>query len=352
MSPDELIDKIQTLKREFDSAIAPLSDEQSIRHTQAQYLGKKGHVSALMRFMGKLPNDRKKDVGAAFNEVKTGITDAVDRKLGELADADRQADLARVVDVSLPGREAPTGHVHLMSQITDEVIDIFAELGFEVAYGPQVETDFHNFEALAMHKDHPARDEQDTFYIASEGEADVVLRTHTSPVQIRTMLGQKPPVKIIAPGVVYRRDDDPTHSPMFTQVEGLLVDEGVRFTDLKGVLVHFVRRFFDKPLDIRFRPSYFPFVEPGAEVDMQCVFCDGAGEVDGATCRICKRTGWVEIGGSGMVDPEVFGHVGYDAERYTGFAFGMGLERMGMLRHNVNDIKFYYEGDLRFLRQF
>jgi phenylalanyl-tRNA synthetase alpha chain len=348
MSPDELIQKIEDLGAEFAAAIAPLSDEQEIRHAQAQYLGKKGHVSQLMRFMGKLPNESKKQVGAAFNKVKSGITDAVDAKLQELDDAVRAADLARVVDVTLPGRERPAGHAHLLSQIRDEVTEIFAELGFEVAEGPQVETDFHNFEALAMHADHPARDEQDTFYV----EGGAVLRTHTSPVQIRVMQGQQPPVKIIAPGVVYRRDDDPTHSPMFTQVEGLLVDRVVRFSDLKGVLVHFVRRFFHADLDIRFRPSYFPFVEPGAEVDMSCVFCEGRGETAGATCRICKGTGWVEIGGSGMVDPEVFGHVGYDAEAYTGFAFGMGLERMGMLRHNVNDIKFYYEGDLRFLRQF
>jgi phenylalanyl-tRNA synthetase alpha chain len=218
---------------------------------------------------------------------------------------------------------------------------IFAELGFEVATGPQIETDFHNFEALAMPADHPARDMQDTFYV----EGGLLLRTHTSPVQIRTMLGKKPPVKIIAPGVVYRRDDDATHSPMFSQIEGLCVDRKVSMADLKGVLLHFVRRFFGPGLEIRFRSSYFPFVEPGAEVDMQCAFCKTG-------CRLCKGSRWIEIGGSGMVHPKVFEAVGYDPEQVTGFAFGMGPERMAMLRHRVPDIKLYYEGDVRFLRQF
>jgi len=211
-----------------------------------------------------------------------------------------------------------------------------------VADGPQIETDWHTFEALAIPKERPARDMQDTFYVSE----DIVLRTHTSPVQVRTMLTQAPPIRIVAPGHAYRRDDDPTHSPMFTQLEGLAVDEAISFADLKGVLLHFVQRFYARDLAIRLRPSYFPFVEPGAEIDMQCSFCMGSG------CRVCKSTGWVEIGGAGMVDPEVFAHVKIDAERYTGFAFGMGLERMAMLRHGVNDIKFYYEGDVRFLEQF
>jgi phenylalanyl-tRNA synthetase alpha chain len=225
-----------------------------------------------------------------------------------------------------------------------EMIQIFAELGFEVAEGPQIDTDFHNFEALAMPPDHPARDAQDTFYV----EHGALLRTHTSTVQIRTMTAKKPPVRIVAPGVVYRRDDDATHSPMFMQIEGLVVDENVRFSDLKGTLLHFARRFFGKALDIRFRASYFPFVEPGAEVDVQCAFCLGKSP----SCRVCKGSGYLEIGGSGMVDPRVFTNVGYDPEKYTGFAFGMGIERMAMLRHGINDIKHYYEGDVRFLRQF
>lgn len=350
MSSHDLIGKLESLGAEFADLIAPLADEQEIRAAQAKYLGKKGVVSGLMREMGKLEAGERKSVGAVFNRVKTDISGAVDRKLGELAEAERQADLARGVDVTLPGRRAPRGHRHLLTQIRAEAVAIFAELGFEVAEGPQVETDFHNFEALGFPPDHPARDEQDTFFVE---DGAFVLRTHTSPVQIRTMQAGPPPVKIVAPGVVYRRDDDPTHSPMFTQIEGLLVDEKVRFSDLKGVLLHFVGRYFGEGLDIRFRPSYFPFVEPGAEVDMQCAFCRSDTSRGGSpSCRVCKGTGWVEIGGAGMVDPVVFEHVGYDPERWTGFAFGMGLERMAMLRHGVSDIKYYYEGDLRFLRQF
>ena len=345
MSASNLISKLETLAEEFAGAISGLATEQEIRATQARYLGKKGLVSALMREMGKLPPGDRKDVGAAFNRVKGEISGAVEGKLGDLANAALQADLERRVDLTLPGRRQRPGHVHLLTQVRDEAVAIFAELGFEVAEGPQVETDFNNFEALGFPAEHPARDEQDTFFVNGN---KALLRTHTSPVQIRTMMAEKPPVKIVAPGVVYRRDDDPTHSPMFTQIEGLLVDEVVRFSDLKGVLLHFVHRYFGGDLDIRFRPSYFPFVEPGAEVDMQCSFC----RTGASDCRVCKGTGWVEIGGSGMVDPVVFEHVGYDPESVTGFAFGMGLERMAMLRHGVNDIKFYYEGDLRFLRQF
>lgn len=345
MSSHDPVATLEALRKEFAQAIEPLSDEQEIRDTQARYLGKKGKVSQLMKeTMRSLAPEERKSVGQAFNEVKDEIAGEVERKLRMLDEAERQADLQRTVDVTLPGRADRPGHVHLVTQIREESIAIFAELGFEVALGPQVETDFHCFEALAMPPDHPARDDHDTFYVSDK----VVLRTHTSPVQIRTMEKRKPPVKIVAPGVVYRRDDDPTHSPMFTQIEGLLVDERVRFSDLKGVLMHYVGRYFGKALDIRFRPSYFPFVEPGAEVDMQCAFCLSGDP----SCRICKGTGYVEIGGAGMVDPEVFRHVSYDAEAYTGFAFGMGLERMAMLRHSVNDIKLYYTGDLRFLRQF
>jgi phenylalanyl-tRNA synthetase alpha chain len=342
MSADELIARIEAVGGEFALAIAPLLDEQSIRAAQAQFLGKKGRLSALMKDLAQLPPADRPRVGEAMNRVKQAIELAVDARLGDLVRAAREQDLARTIDVTLPGRPAPDGHLHLLTQVRLESIAIFAELGFAVAEGPQIETDWHTFEALAIPKDHPARDMQDTFYVSDE----IVLRTHTSPVQIRTMQAHKPPIRIIAPGQVYRRDDDPTHSPMFTQIEGLAVDEDIRFSDLKGVLEHYVRRFFGKSLAIRFRPSYFPFVEPGAEVDMQCSFCGGSG------CRLCKGTGWVEIGGSGMVDPDVFAHVGIDSERYSGFAFGMGLERMAMLRHGVNDIKFYYEGDLRFLEQF
>jgi phenylalanyl-tRNA synthetase alpha chain len=342
VSAADLIARIEALGAEFAAQIAPLVDEQSIRAAQAQFLGKKGRLSSLMKDLAGLPAGDRPRVGEAMNRVKGAIEAAVDARLGELVAGERAKDLARTVDVTLPGRPAAAGHLHLLTQVRRESQAIFAELGFAVAEGPQIETDWHTFEALAIPKDHPARDMQDTFYVSDE----IVLRTHTSPVQIRTMQAHRPPIRIVAPGQVYRRDDDPTHSPMFTQIEGLAVDVDIRFSDLKGVLEHYVSRFFGKALKIRFRPSYFPFVEPGAEVDMQCSFCGGKG------CRLCKGSGWIEIGGSGMVDPDVFAHVGIDSQRYTGFAFGMGLERMAMLRHGVNDIKFYYEGDLRFLEQF
>jgi phenylalanyl-tRNA synthetase alpha chain len=342
ITADHLIDIADKLRMDFAEAIKSHEDEQAIRQLQASFIGKQGTVTAVMKELPKIPPSDRKKVGEVVNRVKGDIETAVASRLADLVSRARAADLARVVDVTLPGRKTGPGALHLLTQVRLEAIEIFGELGFAVAEGPQVETDWHTFEALAIPKDHPARDMQDTFYVSDE----VVLRTHTSPVQIRTMQAQKPPIRIIAPGVVYRRDDDPTHSPMFTQIEGLAVDVDIRFSDLKGVLLHFVRRFFARDLDVRFRPSYFPFVEPGAEVDMQCSFCGGSG------CRVCKGTGWVEIGGSGMVDPEVFANVGIDSERYTGFAFGMGLERMAMLRHGVNDIKFYYEGDLRFVEQF
>jgi phenylalanyl-tRNA synthetase alpha chain len=339
---NDLISNLEKLGDEFLSVIRPLGDEQAIRAAQAQFLGKKGKVSELMKELGKLPASERPAVGAAVNKVKQTIEDSVSARLQELADAVAKQDLARTVDVTLPARPVAGGHLHLLTQVRAEAVQIFGELGFVVAEGPQIETDWHTFEALAIPKDHPARDMQDTFYMSDE----IVLRTHTSPVQVRTMLTQPPPIRIVAPGQVYRRDDDLTHSPMFTQIEGLAVDTDISFADLKGTLLHFVKRFYKKDLGIRLRPSYFPFVEPGAEVDMQCSFCGGPG------CRVCKHTGWVEIGGAGMVDPAVFAHCGIDAEKYTGFAFGMGLERMAMLRHGVNDIKFYYEGDIRFLEQF
>jgi phenylalanyl-tRNA synthetase alpha chain len=344
ITPDDLVARIQELGEEFSAAIEPLTDEQEIRVAQARFLGKKGKVSSLMKLMGKVAAADRPRIGEAFNRIKDAITAAVAARLAALEDAERAADLARTVDVTLPGREVPAGHLHLLTQVRDEVVGIFSELGFEVAEGPQIDTDFHCFEALGMPKGHPARAMQDTFYISDE----IVLRPHTSPVQIRAMLAQPPPVKIVAPGVVYRRDDDVTHSPMFAQIEGLLVDRVVRLSDLKGIFLHFIRRFFGKALEVRFRPSYFPFVEPGVEVDMQCSFCMGAGH----GCRLCKGTGWIEISGAGMVDPVLFEHVGYDAEECTGLAWGMGIERIAMLRHGVNDIKYYYIGDIRFLRQF
>jgi phenylalanyl-tRNA synthetase alpha chain len=344
VSAQALIDELLRLEGAFRAEIAPLTAEQDIRAAQARYLGKKGNVSELMKQLGKLPASDRPAVGEAANRVKQFVEAETERKLAALGEAARRRDLERQVDVTMPGRREPRGHLHILTQVRREMVAIFAELGFEVAEGPQVETDFHNFEALAIPKDHPARDMADTFYVSD----DVVLRTHTSPVQIRTMLAQPPPVKIIAPGVVYRKDDDATHSPMFTQIEGLLVDRVVRMSDLRGVLNHFVNRFFGEGLSLRFAPTYFPFVEPGVDVAMQCAFCRTG--VPG--CRVCKGTGYLEIGGAGMVHPRVFAHTGYDSEAYTGFAFGMGVERMAMLRHGISDIKHYYEGDVRFLQQF
>ena len=277
MSAADLISSLEGLKDEFHTAIAPLADEQAIRAAQAQFLGKKGKVSEVMKELSRLPPGDRPVVGAAVNTVKQFIEDLVAQRLDALVQAAARKDLARATDVTLPPRPLAAGHLHLMTQVRLEAVQIFSELGFVVADGPQIETDWHTFEALAIPKEHPARDMQDTFYLSE----DIVLRTHTSPVQVRTMLTQPPPIRIIAPGHVYRRDDDPTHSPMFTQIEGLAVDEGLSFADLKGVLIHFVSRFFQRDLSVRLRPSYFPFVEPGAEVDMQCSFCGGAG------CRIC-----------------------------------------------------------------
>jgi len=338
-----LVEDVGQVVKSFGGEIAEASSEQDIRATQASSLRR---VNDLLKRLPELPKEERKQFGILANAAKKEIEDETKRRLVALAARARQRDLERVVDVTLPGRATPPGHLHILTQVTRELVEIFTEIGFEVATGPQVETDFYNFEALAMPPDHPARDAQDTFYIA--GQEGVLLRTHTSSVQIRTMQERRPPIRIISPGVVYRRDDDATHSPMFQQLEMLVVDEGIRFSDLKGCLLHFIHRFFGPGLSIRFRSSYFPFVEPGAEVDMQCSFCGGKP----GGCRLCKGTGWIELGGCGMVDPRVFAYVGYDSEKYTGFAWGMGIERMAQLRHGVNDVKLYYENDVRFLRQF
>lgn len=342
---DELKGELDRLAADFKDKIAAAKTEQELRKVFADYGGSQGAIRlAQKNALAAAPNAEKKAIGQLTNAVVKEAEALFEARLSALADEARARDLARTVDVTLPGRTRRLGRLHPITLARREIEEIFAQLGFVVAEGPQVETDFHNFEALAMPKDHPARDMQDTFYVA--GQPDVVLRTHTSPVQIRTMLAHPPPVRIIAPGPVYRKDDDPTHSPMFNQIEGLCVDEGVTFGDLKGVLLHFARRYFGEDFQVRLRPSFFPFTEPSAEIDMSCVFCRGQG------CRTCKQTGWMEVGGAGMVDPEVFRHVGYDAEKVTGFAFGMGIDRMAMLRYRVNDLKLFFDGDVRFARQF
>lgn len=346
--------ELDTLKAEFAislTAAEAASDDAELQRLRSSFFGPKGKVTLLLRSVGQLPAEERPVAGKVINQVRQELEGQLVLVLSRHEELARKAALSsHRLDTTLPGRQpVPMGAVHPVHRVVARMTELFVRMGFEVATGPEVELDELNFGALNFPDDHPARDMQDTFYIADE----IVLRTHTSPVQIRTMQAHPPPIRIVAPGVVYRRDDDATHSPMFSQIEGLVVDEGVRVSDLKGVLLHFVNRFFGGAggaggggLDVRLRPSYFPFVEPGVEIDMSCAFCAGAG------CRLCKGTGWIEIGGAGMVDPDVFGHVGIDAERYTGFAFGMGIERMAMLRHGVNDIKLYYEGDLRFLDQF
>ncbi len=344
-SPDDLKARLHGLLSEFQAKIERAHTEQELRKVFADYGGSQGAIRVAQKdALKEAPNAEKKAIGQLSNAVVAEVERALEGRLAALHEAERRRDLERTVDVSLPGRVRRLGHLHPTTLVRREIEQIFAQLGFTVAEGPQIETDFHNFEALAMPKDHPARDMQDTFYI--EGEPELVLRTHTSPVQIRTMLSGPPPIRIIAPGPVYRKDDDPTHSPMFNQVEGLCVDEGITFADLKGVLLHFAKRFFGEEWGVRLRPSFFPFTEPSAEIDFTCAFCAGSG------CRTCKGSGWIEIGGAGMVDPEVFAHVGYDPERYTGFAFGWGLDRMAMLRYHIDDIKLFFDGDVRFARQF
>ncbi len=320
------------------------------------FLGKKGSLTAVLRGLGSLSPEERPAVGKTANEVRVAIEEALEARKGALSAVAMEARLtAEAVDVTLPGRARPIGSRHLISSITDEISDVFLGLGYTIVEGPEVELDYYNFTALNTPPDHPARSSADTFYVRDlsgdeavvRGESDVLLRTQTSPVQVRTMEREKPPIYVIAPGRVYRRDiADPSHLPQFTQIEGLVVDEGITFADLKGTLDHFVKELFGPDRKTRFRPHFFPFTEPSAEVDVSCGICEGAG------CRFCKNSGWLEILGCGMVDPNVFGYVGIDPERYTGFAFGMGVERIAALKYNVPDLRMLLEGDMRFLRQF
>jgi phenylalanyl-tRNA synthetase alpha chain len=347
----DLKQQLDGLLAEYKQKIAACRAEPELRKVFADYGGSSGAIRvAQKQALKRAPNEEKREIGQLSNQYVQAVEAEFEARLRALGDEAAARDLERTVDLTLPGRAHRLGHLHPITIVRREIEEIFAQIGFTVAVGPQVETDFHNFEALAMPKDHPARDMQDTFYV--EGAGDLVLRTHTSPVQIRTMLAQPPPVRIVALGAVYRRDEDATHAPMFHQVEGLCVDEGITFADLKGVLSHFARRFFGPGVSARLRPSFFPFTEPSAEIDFTCVFCGGSGQQSGGACRTCKGSGWIEIGGSGMVDPEVFRHVGYDSEKYTGFAFGWGYDRMAMLRWRVDNIFRFFEGDVRFARHF
>jgi phenylalanyl-tRNA synthetase alpha chain len=334
---------LQSVRESALTKLAQAGTEEDLNRLRIETLGRKGKLTLLLRSVRELPPEGRHQAGEQANTVKQELEAKIDELLIHLHDeAKRQALAQEQLDITLPGTPLPRGRVHPITQVMAQVVTIFTRIGFQVAKGPQVELDYYNFEALNIPHDHPARDMHDTFYFSDE----LLLRTHTSPVQIRVMESQRPPIQIIAPGAVYRRDSDISHTPMFHQVEGLMVDEGISFAHLKGVLTFFVHEMFGKGTPLRFRPSFFPFTEPSAEVDIGCVICKGEG------CRVCKGSGWLEILGAGMVDPEVFRIVGYDPEEVTGFAFGMGIERIAMLKYGINDIRLFFTNDLRFLRQF
>jgi phenylalanyl-tRNA synthetase alpha chain len=336
----------ETLRSVRESALNELDRAgtgEEVDQIRVAVLGRKGTLTLLLRRVRELPPEERREAGEHANTVKQELEERIEERFMRLRDEAKQRALAQEqLDITLPGTPLPRGSVHPINQVMAQMVDIFTKMGFQVAEGPEVELDYYNFEALNIPRDHPARDMHDTFYFSDE----VLLRTHTSPVQIRVMESQHPPIQIIAPGPAYRRDSDISHTPMFHQVEGLLVDEGISFAHLKGVLTFFVHEMFGGGTPLRFRPSFFPFTEPSAEVDIGCVICRGEG------CRVCGGTGWLEILGSGMVDPEVFRIVGYDPDEVTGFAFGMGIERIAMLKYGINDIRLFFSNDLRFLRQF
>jgi phenylalanyl-tRNA synthetase alpha chain len=331
---------IEKIEAKALQELAAAAGKDEIQELSVTYLGRKGKLTQFLRNISKLPPDKRPTAGQSANILKKRLEEefkAAYEKM-DMVEALR----VEAIDVSLPGRPVPLGTLHPITQIIREICAIFQKLGFDIAEGPEVELDYYNFEALNIPKNHPARDMQDTFYVSE----NIVLRTHTSPLQVRMMEKQKPPVRIVAPGKVYRCDSDITHTPMFHQVEGLLVDQNISFGDLKGVLTAFVQQMFDEQTSLRFRPSFFPFTEPSAEVDILCVMCRGKG------CRVCSQTGWLEVLGSGMVHPAVFENVGYDTGQYTGFAFGMGVERITMLKYGIDDIRKFFENDYRFLKQF
>ena len=328
------------LEKNALKALEIAGDPSVLEKIRVKYLGKKGQLTSIMKNVGGLPKSERPEAGKLANIIKSNISKGFEKARDRILTG--KADQAAFLDVTLPGREPLRGHLHPITLVIKEMCQIFARMGFTVVKGPNVELDYYNFEALNFPKDHPARDMQDTLYVSE----NVVLRTHTSNMQVRIMEAQKPPLSVIAPGKVYRRDSDVSHTPMFHQLEGFLVDKDVSFGDLKGTLTSFVHQMFGRGTALRFRPSFFPFTEPSAEVDIQCVICRGKG------CRTCSQTGWFEILGSGMIDPEVFRFVGYDPEVYSGFAFGMGFERIAMLKYGIDDIQLFFRNDMRFLRQF
>jgi len=340
---DDILRHLHSIQTTAEQELLSAFTQEELAGLRVKYLGKKSDLSQAMKLLSGLSPDQRPIAGKLINDAKNLLQDAYDRKERELSEQEKQRKLARErVDVTLPGRRLPIGTKHPLTQVMEEIQQIFSGLGFSIADGPEVELDYYNFEALNFPKDHPSRDMQDTFFIRD----DVVLRTHTSPMQARVMEKMTPPVRFICPGKVYRHDADITHSPMFHQIEGFCVDTHITMADLKGVLYLFVSEMFGKGTQLRFRPSFFPFTEPSAEVDISCVMCKGKG------CRVCKMTGWLEVLGSGMIDPNVFGFVKYDPEKYTGYAFGMGIERIAMLKYGIDDIRLFFENDIRFLEQF
>lgn len=343
---DSLQGNLSTLVKQASTLVDASTETTELEELRVRYLGKKGELTGLLKQIGSLPHEERPAFGDKVNQAKRDVAERIQARSDALKAQELAAAIAaEKIDVTLPGRGLATGGMHPVTRTMQRIEDIFSAMGFGVAVGPEIEDDFHNFEALNIPPEHPARAMHDTFYVETDNDDSYVLRTHTSPVQVRHMLAKEPPINIIAPGRVYRCDSDVTHTPMFHQVEGLMVDENISFAHLKGVLTHFLQQFFETDLSIRLRPSYFPFTEPSAEVDISCVFCE-----DG--CRICKHTGWIEILGSGMVHPAVFKHVGIDANKYTGFAFGIGIERLTMLRYGVDDLRLFFDNDLAFLEQF
>ena len=337
------MENLEPLANEAKAAIEAAQDGATLEQLRVDYLGKKGQITALLKGLGKLSAEERPKAGALINVVKQELQELIGARKATLESAAVDARLAsETIDVTLPGRGQSSGGIHPVTRTMERMEDFFSAIGFDVVEGPEIEDDYHNFEALNIPAHHPARAMHDTFYV----DEHTVLRTHTSPVQVRVMESQEPPLRIICPGRVYRCDSDLTHTPMFHQVEGLLIDEHSSFADLKGLIEDFLRVFFERELDVRFRPSYFPFTEPSAEVDIQCVNCGGDG------CRVCSHTGWLEIMGCGMVHPRVFEYSNIDTEKYSGFAFGMGVERLAMLRYGVNDLRLFFDNDLRFLEQF
>lgn len=338
-----MTEELEDLQKKSEAEIAAAHTEAELAAVRVKYLGRKGLLTQYLRNLGQLSIEEKQIRGKRANELKENLSSRFEEAQAALTALKKErAFREEAIDVTLPGRRGDCGHVHPVTQVLEEICAIFSGIGFSIVEGPEIENDYYNFEALNIPKDHPARDMQDTFYV----EESVVLRTHTSPVQVRIMEKQAPPVRIISPGRVYRPDSDVSHTPMFHQVEGLLVDRGVTFGDLKGILSVFLKQIFGEETVLRFRPSYFPFTEPSAEVDIQCVMCRGKG------CRVCGQSGWLEILGSGMVDPAVYENVGYDPEEFSGFAFGLGVERIAMLKYGISDIRLFYENERRFLQQF